>query len=376
MRRLLVAGASCALLGLLAVAAPALSLHPYRPDPVEFELRAPPDGLGTTGARGFVSREIRAPKRFNLVGFAWEGSAEPAIAVRVRADGEAWSRWTPVPSEPDGAPDPGGSETIVGGVSQPVWAGQADYLQYRLSRRPPGLRLHFVNTTGTATVSDRIETAVRGVVSDGVVALASLASAGAETRRPKMISRGGWGAEDCEPRTGPQYGSVDAAFVHHTVTANRYSRSETKSMVLAICRYHRNTNGWNDIGYNFLVDRFGRIIVGRAGGVGRAVVGAHAEGFNSQSTGVAGLGSFGSKRLSREGVRGMARLLRWKLPHHGTPVRGRTTLTSGGGSTNRYPPGEQVTLKRISGHRDVSPTSCPGNRLYEQLRDVRRKASN
>jgi hypothetical protein len=74
------------------------------------------------------------------------------------------------------------------------------------------------------------------------------------------------------------------------------------------------------------------------------------------------------------GVRGLARLIRWKLLHHGKPVRGETTLVSGGGSTNRYPRGQAVRFKRISGHRDAAYTECPGKRLYGQLRNVRRKA--
>jgi uncharacterized protein with LGFP repeats len=190
-----------------------------------------------------------------------------------------------------------------------------------------------------------------------------------------MISRGDWGAEACEPRVRPEYGRVKLAFVHHTVSANHYSRSEAKSMVLGICLYHRNTRGWNDIGYNFLVDRFGRIFVGRAGGVGKAVQGAHAEGFNTPSTGVASLGTHDSQRMSRAGIRGLARLIGWKLPHHGQPVEGSTKVTSRGGETARYRAGTKVRLKRVSGHRDVGYTECPGSKLYRQLRNVRRKAS-
>ncbi len=354
--------------------APALSAEPYRLKPVEFELEAPLEGLGTADARGFVSEEIRAPRRFNLVGFAWEGNAAPAIAVRVRESGEEWSRWTPVPPQADGGPDLRQGEARAEGVSQPVWAGAADYLQYRMSRQPRELRIHFVNTTGTATTRGSLETALRGLADEGVTRTASLGKAGPASARPKMVSRRAWGAEACQPRHGASYGSARLAFVHHTVSVNSYSRAEAKAMVLAICRYHRDTNGWNDIGYNFLVDRFGRIFVGRAGGVEEPVVGAHAEGFNSYSTGVAALGTHSSDPLSSAGVEGIARLLRWKLPHHGAPVSGRTTVTSGGGSTSRYPSGQRVRLKRISGHRDVSHTECPGGELYNQLRTIRQSA--
>jgi hypothetical protein len=358
----------------LLPATPALAAPAYRPEPVEFELKAPHEHLGTSAASGFVSEEIRSPQRFNLVGFIWEGDATPGIAVRVRKSGEEWSRWTPIPPQADGGPDLQQGEARTEGASQPVWAGEADYLQYRVSRRPPGLRLHFINTTGTATPLDRVETALRGFANDAVTEVASPTRADVEPAAPKMIYRRAWGADACQPRQEPQYRRVKLAFVHHTVSASRYSRSEAKSMVLGICRYHRDTNGWNDIGYNFLVDRFGRIFVGRAGGVGEPVVGAHAEGFNSYSTGVAALGTHTSDPLSGAGVEGIARLLRWKLAHHGAPATGGTTVTSAGGSTSRYPAGHRVRLKRISGHRDVGSTECPGDELYDQLRAIRRAA--
>jgi hypothetical protein len=376
-RRAIVSVAAAAgVVALIVVAAPALSARPYQPEPVEFMIPAPPHGLGTSTARGFVSREIAAPKRFNVVGFEWDGGTEPAIAVRVRGEGEDWGRWTTVPARPDGAPDPGSGEGRGLGVSAPVWAGQADYVQYRMSNRPPGLRLHFINTTGTATALDRAETGVRGALDDGLTALASLTSpASGESNGPEMISRAAWGAEACPPRREPRIERVKVAFVHHTVTANRYSRAQAKAMVLGICTYHRDVNGWDDIGYNFLVDRFGRIFVGRAGGRDQAVMGAHAEGFNDQSTGVASLGTYGTKRLSRDGVRALARLIRWKLRHHGQPIEGTARTVSGGGASNRYPEGAIVRLRRISGHRDVSPTRCPGDRLYRQLREVRERAA-
>lgn len=361
---------------LLALASPALSLREYQPEVVEFELPAPPAGLGSSKAHGFVSREVRAPKRFDLVGFSWDGDREPAIAVRVRRDGGAWSRWTPVAGHPDGAPDAESDERMPRGASQPVWAGQSDVVQYRFSKRPPGLRLHFINATGSATTLDRVQTAVRGLANDGVIALARLASAGADEPRPEMLSRQRWGAEQCPPRKDPSYGDVKVGFVHHTVTANGYTRDEALSMVLGICRYHRNVNGWDDIGYNFLVDRFGRVIKGRAGGSGKAVVGAHTQGFNAQSTGVAALGTHTSLGLSKAGRRGLVGLLRWKLEHHRAARSGKVRLISAGGDTNRYPEGQAVDFKRVSGHRDASPTECPGNRLYEQLPRIRERVAS
>ena len=85
---------------------------------------------------------------------------------------------------------------------------------------------------------------------------------------------------------------MQLAFVHHTVSANDYGPEDSAGIVLGIAKYHRDTNGWNDIGYNFLVDKYGQIFEGRAGGIDQAVIGAQAQGYNSHSTGIANLGTF------------------------------------------------------------------------------------
>src|SRR5437773_446746 len=89
------------------------------------------------------------------------------------------------------------------------------------------------------------------------VAASASADATPANGQPPIQPRSAWGAADCPPRSAPQYGTVEAALVHHTVSANDYTQEEVPSIILSICRYHRNSNGWNDIGYNFLVDKFG-----------------------------------------------------------------------------------------------------------------------
>jgi hypothetical protein len=371
-KRILILLSVATAVAMVGVTAPALSSRPYQPAPVEAEVAAPADGLGEARERGFVSEPVEAPMRFNMVGLNWNGGAEPGIALRVRKEGGTWSDWTTVPPQTDGAPDPRSDEGGTEAVSAPVWAGEADQVQYRVSRRPPDLRLHFINTTGTATAADRVETTLRGVVNEATVAVAGLASAEADGTAPAMMSRAEWSGGQCDPRGRPEMGKVKAAFIHHTVTANDYSRAQAPSMVLGICRYHRYSNGWDDIGYNFLVDKYGRLYEGRAGGIGRAVIGAQVQGFNDQSTGIANLGTHSSKRQSRRALRATARLLRWKLPHHGATTGGSVRLTSRGGSLNPYPNGQKVRLKRISGHRDAQRNECPGSALYGQLKRLRR----
>jgi len=355
------------------VAAPAFSLKPYRPEPVDFETGP---GVQKRFGSGVQSEPIRTGRRFNLVGLRWQGEGEPGVALRTRTDDGDWTRWAPLRTHAEDAPDPGRGEPDPQGSSAPAWVGDADWVQYRVTQPVPGLRLHYVNVEGSSSPADRLRTGVRRAVSTAVASLAGGFDARAAGSAPGMVSREGWGASSCPPRRAPEEGSVKAAFVHHTVSLNDYSREEAPSVVLGICRYHRNSNGWNDIGYNFLVDRFGTLYEGRAGGIDAPIIGAQAQGYNAQTTGIANLGTFSSVRQSSAALDAMARLIRWKLPLHGAPTYGTTTLQSAGGGTNRFPAGANVRVQRVSGHRDTNETECPGTALYSQLGDLRRRVGN
>jgi len=265
-------------------------------------------------------------------------SGEPSISIRVRRPGWGWSRWQGLDAHADHNPDPRAGERAAG-ASDPLWVGSADAVQYRLSRRLPGLRLHFVNVGRYAPSRTRA----------------------AQEPEPAFVSRSGWGASDCPPREQPLYGSVKAVIVHHTVSLNDYTPEEAPAIVLAICRYHRNSNGWNDIGYNALVDKYGVLYEGRAGGLDRAVVGAQAQGFNSETAGIASIADHTTVHATPETLNALASYIRWKLGVHLQPLSGKVTLTSAGGSESRYPAGATVTADRVIGHRDVGRTACPGD---------------
>ncbi|HSX98696.1 MAG TPA: N-acetylmuramoyl-L-alanine amidase, partial [Streptomyces sp.] len=140
-----------------------------------------------------------------------------------------------------------------------------------------------------------------------------------------------------------------------------------------IYRYHVVSSGWRDIGYNFLVDKCGNIYEGRAGGVAKAVMGAHTLGFNTNTMGIAVLGSYGTTKPPAVAVKGIAQLTAWKLGLYGANPNGKTYLTSGGG--NLYAKGKKVRLHVISGHRDGFATACPGGRLYGKLGTARTQAA-
>jgi hypothetical protein len=312
-------------------------------------------GAAAFGADGRTA-VLRAPARFDLLGVRGRVAG---LQVRARRDGAAWSPWVPIGAGHDHRPDTGTGEH----ASDPVWTGAAHELQLRAAGRPRAtVRVHFV---AVPTVAKR-----RGA---RAVARAARAQA-AQSGPPAIIPRSAWGGDQVPPRAAPELGDVQIAFVHHTVTANDYAPEDSAGIVLGIAKYHRDTNGWNDIGYNFLVDKYGQVFEGRAGGIDQAVIGAQAQGYNSHSTGISNLGTYTDVPQTPVALDAMARLIAWKLPLHGAPVTGQVTLESGGGSLNRYKAGTLVTFERIAGHRDGDSSECPGNALYAQLPELRRRA--
>jgi hypothetical protein len=162
--------------------------------------------------------------------------------------------------------------------------------------------------------------------------------------------------------------------VHHTDTGNTYSCADSPAVVRSIFLYHVKTNGWNDIGYNFLVDKCGTLFEGRSGGVDRPVIGAHAYGFNTDSAGVAVLGTFTDVAPPQSALDTVTRVAAWKLGLDGGNPNGTTTLTEGVKDGN-FTYGSAVPFKTISGHRDANSTACPGDKLYAKLGTIRTAAS-
>jgi hypothetical protein len=316
--------------------------------PFDFELAPDPAAEASAAGAGTLSPRLATKHRFNLLGMRWRGRALPRIGVRVRRPGRGWSRWQRLAAHDDHNPDRGRGERIAR-ASDPLWVGTADGVQYRMDRRVPGLRLHFVNVAGAARPRARA----------------------AQDPQPDVVTRAEWGAGGCPPREGPSYGSVKAVHVHHTVSLNDYSPAEAPAMVLAICRYHRNSNGWDDIGYNALVDKYGVLYEGRAGGLDQPVIGAQAQGFNSETAGIASIADHTSVGATPQTLDALARYIRWKLQVHLQPLSGPVVVRSSGGSASKYGAGAQVTLERVIGHRDTGRTACPGQLLYDQLDELR-----
>ena len=298
--------------------------------------------LERVGQRSFEARG--AVPRFTLAGVHWRGSGK--VLLRTHSKDGSWSPWRAAAPEPEDGPDPSSRERGARGwrFGNPWWVGESDGIQARVVGDVRRIRAHLVWSPET------------------LIPL----RAPAATVTPSIVPRSSWGADETIRRAPPSYATgVRFAIVHHTAGRNGYSRAEAAAIVKGIQLFHVQGNGWNDIGYNFLVDRFGTVYEGRFGGADRNVVGAHAQGFNTGSVGVALLGTYEDVAPSVAAQDAIARLIAWRLDVAHVDPTSFLTFISGG--SDRYPNGIPVLLNGVSGHRDTGFTACPGDVLYGRL---------
>ncbi|GHE10636.1 N-acetylmuramoyl-L-alanine amidase [Klenkia taihuensis] len=305
-------------------------------------------------------RQVDVPS-FSLVGVTWAESdavTDTVARVRVQRAGGGWGSWAEVgveDAEQDGAAGRGGTA--------PLWTGPST-----------GVEVELVTRSGAAPADVQLDLVDPGE-SNADAGLSSPAiqdTADAATDMPDVFSRAQWGADEALRTWAPQYApTIRAATVHHTADNNGYTVADVPAMMRSIYRYHAVSRGWGDIGYNVVVDRFGRLWEGRSGGLASTVVGAHAGGFNSGTFGVSMLGNFDVAPAPQAMVDAVAAIIAWKFSLYGVDPAGMVTLTSGGGGTSRYAAGERVSLPTIFGHRDVGNTSCPGRYGYARLGEIR-----
>jgi N-acetylmuramoyl-L-alanine amidase len=290
---------------------------------------------------------------FDMVGLHWRGSG--TVQFRTRSVEGRWSGWQRADPEGEDLPNVGTAEAraaIGWRVGNPYWAGASDRIEYRLHGHIERLRAYFVRSP------------------DVRIPLRRITMAGS----PPLIDREAWGANETIRRAQPSYATaLQFALVHHTAGTNSYTASQSAAIVRGIEVYHVKGNGWNDIGYNFLVDKYGQVFEGRYGGADKPVIGAHAEGFNTGSVGVAVLGTYGSSAPPALARTALAKLLAWRLDiAHVDP---KSTLTWVSGGNARFASGVPVFIRAVSGHRDTGFTTCPGAALYSQLDAIARQAA-
>ena len=209
---------------------------------------------------------------------------------------------------------------------------------------------------------------------DAAVSAAPVARTAAGAAVPVVRSRAELGADESVRTAPPSYADgIHAVAVHHTASSNDYSAADVPRLLRGFYAYHVTSNGWSDIGYNFLVDKYGRIWEGRAGGTSRAVMGSHAGGFNTGTVGISMIGTYETVAPSAAAQESVAQLAAWRLSADGKDPASTVRVYSAG--STRFADGLLVTLPRVFGHRDVSTTGCPGTKGMTALPGIRRRAA-
>ncbi len=290
-----------------------------------------------------------APIRFDMLGLHWQGSG--SVEYRALSLAGRWGAWTLADASGDG-PDVRSSENHPGWYDGGAdWTGASERVQFR-THGITRLRAYYLWSRTTKKPQR------------------TLSIAGS----PAIVPRTDWQADEKIVRAKPLYApTLKLAIVHHTAGTNDYTPAEAAAIVRGIEVYHVQGNGWNDIGYNFLIDRYGTVYEGRGGGITRNVVGAHALGFNNGTVGISLIGNFENATPPPAMQAALVRLLAWRLDVAHIDPQSTVAFTSGG--NGKFRAGKVVTLRAISGHRDTGPTDCPGNDAYALLPQIIRRVA-
>jgi hypothetical protein len=312
----------------------------------------------TTARAGAVSPVQEVAGAVTVVGVTWPKgavSAKDLFQIRTMVAG-TWSQWQSLDGDQADGPDAKEAATAAavatGGTSPYVVTGAAKFEVRSLTadRTAP--------TAATVQIVDPGDSSADSNQSPGYAP----GAAAAASAKPTVYPRAAWGADERLRREAPEYGQVQLGFVHHTVSSNSYSASQVPAMIRGIYAYHVKGQGWNDIGYNFLIDRFGRTWEGRYGGMDRAVVGAQTSNYNSWSMGVSAIGDFQAASVPQAMTNAFKRIFAWKLSLSGIPATGTVIAND-------------KSFQRVSGHRDGFQTACPGRYLYAKIPEIRAGAA-
>ncbi|MFF4091371.1 FG-GAP-like repeat-containing protein [Streptomyces nigra] len=383
--------------------------------------------------------ERRSTERFSAVVLTWndpEAEAKGTPEVRTRdLDTGTWSPWRRVTLEPSQADGAEGERAALRGGTESVWTGDSDGIELRMVNadgteakgQPAGMDVKLLDPgtdpkgtlrpaafsadetpdpatdtptdaptdtpTDPATTADPTDPAPTteapaptDTPTDTPTGTASPSPTPtvpeprpSTVAKPPIITQAEWGASTDYDGTPSYSETIKAAVIHHTGvdSDNAVSCADSRARLRTIQQSHFS-QGYFDIGYNFVVDRCGQIFEGRSGGMDLPVIGAHDAGFNTDTVGISYIGNFESAKPSKAGLDAIARVVAWKFGMYGVDPTGKVALTSGvpqGASGNKYPLGASVTLPRVLGHRDTNTTACPGANLYPKLSRIAQLAA-
>jgi hypothetical protein len=339
---------------------------------------------GTTGGETllFSSGPIAAGQLFDRLGLHWIAArgAEQSFFIEVRTsqDGNAWTEWQQVAEEEDMA-----NEATNEHYAAPMPVDGGRFAQYRvwLTNGDPDaiarVNLTFldVNDLNAGPVA-RLFNDIAGAFTDFTRSYADAAPVGSS----RIMTRQDWSADESLMIWPPRYQKVQKFVIHHTVTDD--GGSNVAAAIRSMYYFHAVTRGWGDIGYNYLVDKFGNIWTGRQGG--DHVIAGHAYGWNNGSVGIAAIGTYSVAQPTSQLQGAIANIIGIKGAQFGIQPYGNETFTH----QEQAPNGSWVNITgnppNVQGHRDCNyvlsqyggQTACPGNGIYNMLDGLRRLAQN
>ena len=320
---------------------------------------AQPDPIRT--ARSVAVTPVQdVPGGLAVVGVTWpKGGVTAGDTFQIRTlTGATWSQWQTLDPDQGDGPDPAEAAAATAATSNA--SGTSPYVVTGASK----FEVRSLTTDLSAPTAATVQVVDPGTSSADNVPSPDSApgAASAAGAKPYIYTRAQWGADESLRRANPDYGQVQLGFVHHTVSSNSYTAAQVPAMIRGIYAYHVKGEGWNDIGYNFLIDRFGRTWEGRYGGMDQAVIGAQTLNYNSWSMGVSAIGNFDVAAVPQATTNAFKRVFAWKFSLSGIPATGKVF------ANNKY-------FQRISGHRDGFQTACPGRYLYAKMAEIRAGAA-
>ena len=313
---------------------------------------APATGAPTAADGTTVLEDIRTDEAgsFSMVGVTWTALSGEDLGVHVRTlTASGWSEWYDV------TPDEEESEQRATGV---IYVEDSTAVEVQATSRPGGTAegMRAVLIDSPARGSDPTTATTAAAVNGPATAARPLAANGS-VPQPTMITRSRWGAiaqDGCEANSD----TIRAVAVHHTAGSNDYSAGQSASIVRGIQYYHEVTLGWCDIGYNFLVDKYGQVFEGKGGGATFPVHGAHATTWNWETVGISLMMNSNTAQPSGPMLTSLEDVIAWKIANNYLNPLGTVTL---GGRT----------INVIFRHGDVMSTECPGTNVTNRMAGIR-----
>jgi hypothetical protein len=346
---------------------------------------------------------VASPFPLSHLGVRWVGGEDAAVDIRLAGPDGVWGPWQAMPASHDLEKEDGGPV-----LSDLIRAHGATHAQVRATGDARNVEIVAIDTL-RGPRSRRLATAAPASAAEGEnppsdggedrgpdaatpsSSTTTTKGSGSSTTtttlkakpkvaQPNIVTRAEWGADESIRKNNQKYAPISKLFVHHTVTSPDGEDPDPAATVRAIYAYHVQGNGWDDIGYNFLVDAQGRIYEGRWARnyepgekpTGEdlnenGVVGAHVLNHNTGSAGVAMLGDFSNGEPTTEAREALVKLMAWKADRHGIDVTASDPFTSSDGVVSTFP--------NLAGHRDAGQTACPGDRLYPLLPGIREEVA-